>query len=249
MKLFRTILFIFLTIIAVVLFGLLSVYIQADWVMLIAETSQPRTVWSYRNKCPRKVVALTFDDAPSASTKEFVRILNETDSTATFFFLGRRLESNYNKGNPIPSSVQNLIKCGNDVGNHMFSYDPGYLMNQSEFNESVSKTDKYLNDSFLVNNRRKWLRPASGIPSNIMYPVSTKYNYTIVAGSVHSFDRQISNTLINMVNLVARIHSGDIIIVHDLSYNIPLVTSLIQQLHNDGYEIMSLSNVDELCIF
>ncbi|KAL7714873.1 Carbohydrate degrading enzyme [Entamoeba marina] len=190
--------------------------------MVIAETSQPKTIWSYRNKCPSKVVCLTFDDSPSPSTREFVKILNETNSTATFFFLGKRLEYNYQTGHPFPLTIRRLLQCGND-------------------------TDAYLGDRYFVNNRKKWLRPASGISSNFMHPIANQYNYTLVAGSIHSFDRQLRSTLINLVNIVPRIHSGDIIILHDLPYNIPLVKNLIQQLHKDGYKIMSLSDIDALC--
>ena len=54
-----------------------------------------------------------------------------------------------------------------------------------------------------------------------------KYNYTLVFGNKHSFDHQIRNTRYNLNQIVGRIRSGDIIIVHDLWDNLEFIEKLI----------------------
>lgn len=80
-----------------------------------------------------------------------------------------------------------------------------------------------------------------------MYPILEKYNYTMVLANVHSFDYQIRSESYNLMNLIGRIKSGDIIICHDTLETVDYIDVLVQNLKEHGYRVLSLSEMSKIC--
>jgi len=59
----------------------------------------------------RKVVALTFDDGPSAATNRFLRVLDRFDAHATFYVLGSLVPKR-------EITLQRAVAQGHSIGNH-----------------------------------------------------------------------------------------------------------------------------------
>ncbi len=62
-----------------------------------------------------KVVALTFDDAPTSQTGSVLRILDDLDVRATFFVIGEALERDAQAG-------RRIVEEGHELGNHSYSH-------------------------------------------------------------------------------------------------------------------------------
>ena len=58
---------------------------------------------------PRKVVYLTFDDGPKADTPELLRILEEENVPATFFFVGQKVRT-------FPEEARMVYNAGHAIG-------------------------------------------------------------------------------------------------------------------------------------
>ena len=69
----------------------------------------------YHGNRERTAVALTFDDGPSESTPELLRILDTHQVPATFFMCGQNVER-------LPSVAQSVVGAGHEVGNHSDSH-------------------------------------------------------------------------------------------------------------------------------
>jgi peptidoglycan-N-acetylglucosamine deacetylase len=70
----------------------------------------------------RPVVALTFDDGPSATyTPQILAILNRLHASATFFEEGRHVAGN-------EALMRQILASGDEIGNHSFDHPryPGY---------------------------------------------------------------------------------------------------------------------------
>jgi len=80
-----------------------------------------RTYW--RGRRDRNAVALTFDDGPSPDTESILDTLAEHNLSATFFMVGREVES-------FPGIAQRVLKEGHEVGNHSYSH-PSYLFQRA----------------------------------------------------------------------------------------------------------------------
>lgn len=71
----------------------------------------------YRGPGDRRVVALTFDDGPSESTPEILKVLAEYTVPATFFVCGASVRR-------LPNVVRETVTAGHEIGNHSDSHEP-----------------------------------------------------------------------------------------------------------------------------
>jgi chitin deacetylase len=83
----------------------------------------------------QKVVALTFDDGPTAGfTDEILQILDDENVKATFFLIGGEMEKH-------PDEGKKIVAAGNDVGNHSFSHTRMILVTPSFVRGEIEMTD------------------------------------------------------------------------------------------------------------
>jgi peptidoglycan/xylan/chitin deacetylase (PgdA/CDA1 family) len=104
------------------------------------ELSDSRVVQLFGEIVPRvetsqPVVALTFDDGPTARfTDEVLAVLREEGVKATFFVVGEALERN-------PSLCQKIVAEGHELGNHSYSHPRMMLRPYSFVRQEVERTD------------------------------------------------------------------------------------------------------------
>lgn len=82
-----------------------------------------------------KVIALTFDDGPTAShTPRVLDVLRQKGVTATFFLIGSETEQNIDQARAI-------IAAGHEIGNHTYTHSDMTLADETRAAEEVEKTD------------------------------------------------------------------------------------------------------------
>ncbi|PWW08584.1 peptidoglycan/xylan/chitin deacetylase (PgdA/CDA1 family) [Paenibacillus cellulosilyticus] len=91
----------------------------------------------YTYSLPKGYVALTFDDGPSAYTKQIVDILTDNDVAGTFLFIGKNAAKNR-------SAVGYAVEHGMSVGNHSWDHskltkltDKAKLANITQTNDEL----------------------------------------------------------------------------------------------------------------
>jgi peptidoglycan/xylan/chitin deacetylase (PgdA/CDA1 family) len=84
-----------------------------------------------------KVVALTFDDAPTEYTEPVLKTLQEKQIKATFFAIGSNLEK-------YPQSGKEIAQQGHELGNHSYSHQRMLLKSQSFINQEIQKTNNFI---------------------------------------------------------------------------------------------------------
>jgi len=81
------------------------------------------------------VVALTFDDGPTATyADEVLSILASRHVRATFFVNGAPLEE-------VPEIARRLVAAGHELGNHTFSHERMVLRSQRFISSEIERTD------------------------------------------------------------------------------------------------------------
>lgn len=63
----------------------------------------------------RKRIALTFDDGPGPTTKEFLDLLDRYGAKATFFVMGKEVRKH-------PGVLKEIVTRGHEVGNHLWNH-------------------------------------------------------------------------------------------------------------------------------
>jgi chitin deacetylase len=88
----------------------------------------------------QKVVALTFDDAPSPYVKEVLSILKEKQIKATFYEIGKGIEQ-------YPLEAKTIVDSKMEVGNHSYSHERMVLKSPSFIDNEIQKTNELIKSS------------------------------------------------------------------------------------------------------
>lgn len=92
----------------------------------------------HRVETNERVVALTFDDGPvPGATDEILSILDEAETSGTFFLTGRELERHGDLGKRIAES-------GHEIGNHTYAHRRMVLKSPGFIADEIEKTDKLI---------------------------------------------------------------------------------------------------------
>lgn len=88
-----------------------------------------------------KVVAITFDDAPSAdTTEEVLNFLAEKNVKATFYVIGESLER-------YPDEGKKIVEQGHELGNHSYSHQRFLLKSQDFIQNEIEKTNQLIRNA------------------------------------------------------------------------------------------------------
>ncbi|EKE40605.1 hypothetical protein ENUP19_0305G0083 [Entamoeba nuttalli] len=223
-----------LIIVSLLLFIIYSVLFQARWLMWIINKINSKALFYFSIKT--KIIALTVDDAPSNQTQEFLDLFKRYGVHVTFFIIGERVNGREEK-------MKRIIEEGHEIGNHTYYDEPSFKNTKEEFEDKLRRTDEVMKP-YSLNQRYRWFRPGSGIPSSFMYDSLEKYGYKMVIGSCHAFDAQIKNCSYTSFILKHGICNGDIVIVHDREYTLPEVEGFLEYCKDKKIQIMSLG---EMC--
>lgn len=122
------------------LIGILFIILESLWIL-----SKSRTFQFFGEIYPRvntaeKVVALTFDDGPTAKTEEILTILNNLNVKATFFVMGADLAQNMPEG-------QKIVAAGHQLGNHTYSHKRMVLKSYSYIASEIENTDRLIREA------------------------------------------------------------------------------------------------------
>ncbi|MCW2793888.1 MAG: polysaccharide deacetylase [Nocardioides sp.] len=92
----------------------------------------------HRTPCSRGLVALTFDDGPSATvTPRLVRVLERLDVPATFFMVGSRIAS-------APDAARLVARSGFAIGNHTWAHTDLTIQTPAEMRAALGDTEREL---------------------------------------------------------------------------------------------------------
>ncbi|NTF08246.1 polysaccharide deacetylase family protein [Agrobacterium rubi] len=121
---------IFSGILAVLLTVIVSLHVYSN-----ARTTQLFGDIIARVETDKPVVALTFDDGPSARfTKDVLTILKDRDVKATFFLIGKETAEN------LPQA-RLVVDAGHEIGNHSYSHSNMAWMGPGTVKDEIERTD------------------------------------------------------------------------------------------------------------
>lgn len=196
----------------------------------------PSLLWGMPKE--EKKLYITFDDGPHPTiTPQVLEILKEFNAKATFFCIGKNIESNNDVFNRI-------INEGHSVGNHTFNHNKGWKTKTKDYIDSVNKTENIINSLTDSHGRTALLRPPYGkIKSSQIRKL--KRHYKLVAWTVISYDWDKSLSPEECFNNVIRnAANGSIIVFHDsekaVNNMIPTLKKILRYYSEKGFIFESL---------
>ena len=197
-----------------------------------------------------KFAYLTFDDGPSENvTNQILDILNEYDIKATFFVVGKMVETN-------PEVLKRVYDEGHIIGNHSYSHVYKYLYKNSKtFMEDIEKADRALKDVLGEDFETKLLRLPGGSFGKKKLPMvraAEKVDYTVYDWNAVNGDAEgkgLKNSyLINRLKQTTKNKKHAIILMHDMNSKQGTVETLkegIDYLISQGFHFRVLEENNE----
>ena len=163
-----------------------------------------RTYW--RGRTDTSAVALTFDDGPSPDTEGILDVLAEHQVHATFFMVGREVES-------FRGIAQRVIAKGHEVGNHSYSH-PLYLFQRSSVTrDQVTRAQDVIAETVGV--RPSMARPPYGVRTPAYFGATRALGLQTVQWDVAGFDWKRSSPSQIAETVLSKAQPGSIILLHD----------------------------------
>lgn len=184
----------------------------------------------------KKLVALTFDDGPSAkTTPRLLDILKDNGVNATFFVLGGPAKNN-------PEIIKREEAEGHEVATHTISHAQMSKMSSSEIKNDLSASEDVLEG--ILGHGPSLLRPPYG---DVNDKVKKTVDLPMILWSVDTLDWKNKNTESILKNTESEIYDGGIILMHDIhETSVDAVGELINMLKEDNYEFVTVSQLANL---
>ncbi len=195
-----------------------------------------------------KLVAFTFDDAPSYKGygnnmgSRIVDLFDEYEGAATFFVTGKNIDKNG------VALLEYAIDHGFEIGNHTYNHLKLTELSRSEIKKEIENLNHKISD--LLNIEPKFVRPGYLAANNTVYDVCTELGmHPIHEGTVSvrdsssdsKYDEQyIYDTVMNNVS------DGTIILMHDWAGKTDkAIQRIIPELYEQGYRFVNLTELFE----
>jgi peptidoglycan-N-acetylglucosamine deacetylase len=195
----------------------------------------------YSGSRQSKKVALTFDDGPDAKyTNQILDILHEHEVKATFFVVGEHAAFYKN-------TMKRIVDQGHEVGNHSWSHVDLTKLDENRLQEEINKTDEVIQG--YTGKPVPAFRPPYGAVSKMVVDYAEKH-HKIICWSVDTRDWEgiPSDQIVQHVKRDLR--NGGIILQHsaggkhgNLSNTVKALPALIQYLKENGYELVTVSEL------
>ena len=160
----------------------------------------------------RPVVALTFDDGPSAAyTPQILAILNRLHASATFFEEGRHVAGN-------EALMRQILASGDEIGNHSFDHPryPGYGELAST-NSRIREATGFTPCPF---------RPPYGLIDANVESAARRTRLQTVLWDVDSYDDKHPGAAAIRARVLSLAQPGSIVLMHDGGHHPQTVQAL-----------------------
>ena len=194
-----------------------------------------------RVETERPVVALTFDDGPTAGfTSEVLGTLDELDVTATFFVTGREVVEN-------PDEARAIVAAGHELGNHSYSHLRMVMKSYGTYRSEIEETDaaiRAIGYERQLHFRPPYGKKLFGLPwylsstgrTTIMWDVEPE-TYPEIADDLEAF----------VAHVVDQTRSGSIVLMHVMygtrAISREALPGIVTGLRERGFEFVTVSEL------
>lgn len=186
----------------------------------------------------KPMVALTFDDGPSAVTPRILDILKSNGCHATFFVVGNRVE-NY------ADIARRAVEEGNELACHTWSHVKMTNLSSSEAKREINRSAEAIYES--TGYRIKYLRPPYGSYNKTIRSACGDLDIVIINWSLDTEDWKTRNAASTFAAVKSQVKNGSIILCHDLyGETADAVALFVPWLIQNGYQV---SSVEEMMAF
>ena len=185
------------------------------------------------NLDPKKpMIALTFDDGPSAYTMDIMALLEKYDGRATFFVVGEMLEKK-------AEELRHMIDKGHEIASHTWSHTNLRKVSKEDGKKAMNSVIVYMKENYGYD--VKLCRPPYGASNKTVKEEAAELGIALVIWSVDTLDWSTRNAEATFKAVKKEAKDGAIILCHDIHK--PTAESMkkvIPWLHEKGYQLVTV---------
>ena len=184
----------------------------------------------------KPMIALTFDDGPSASvTGRILNALEQNGGRATFFVVGSRVQSN-------AASILRAHQLGCEIGNHTYGHMYISKLSVDGIRSELGTTNQLVANVTGVS--PVLMRPPGGFYDSASLGTVGELGMSAIMWSIDTRDWQHRNAQKTIDNVLSQVKDGDIILMHDLyTASAEAAEYLIPELTRRGYQLVTVSEL------
>ena len=181
-------------------------------------------------------IAITFDDGPNPMTLQILEILKNHQATATFFCIGKNIETH-------PQILKRIVDEGHVVGNHSYSHSHFFdFFGKDRVIEELRQTDELIEN--ITGKKPIFFRPPYGVTNRAIGKALKVVKHKVIGWNIRSLDGGVKNERFIFNRIKNRISPGGIILLHDTSQqSANVLERLLTTLREKKYEVVSLEHL------
>lgn len=181
------------------------------------------------------MIALTFDDGPSAHTQRLLDIFRKYGGKGTFFVLGNTLDNRQ-------ETLRRIANEGHEIGNHSWSHRQFTTIGIDEVKDQIMMTRAKIYDITGVD--CTIVRPPYGACNDEVRALGKELGVSFVNWSVDTLDWKSKNADAIYGEIMKDAADGHIILCHDLhKTTVDAMEKAIPTLIEKGYQLVTVSEL------
>jgi peptidoglycan/xylan/chitin deacetylase (PgdA/CDA1 family) len=183
------------------------------------------------------VVALTFDDGPSAANPpRLLEILRDKGVKATFFMIGKNVAAH-------PEVVRQVAGGGHEIGSHSWSHPRFPNLGDDAVRRELRQTEEALLAAAGV--KPRYLRPPYGSLTAAQREwIHREFGYEFIYWDVDPNDWRKPGVDEVTARIVNSARPGSILLLHDIhADSVAAVPAIIDQLRAKGFKFLTVSEL------
>lgn len=186
-----------------------------------------------------KVVALTFDDAPTEFTPDVLDILRDKQISGTFYAIGQQIAAH-------PELAAQIVAAGHELGNHSYTHQrmvgthegPGFVRSEIERTNELIRAAGYSGEITF--------RPPYGKKLVVLPWYLARHNMASVTWDVEPDTGHAGDASGIEENVVANVRPGSIVLMHpfcavECAADRVALPRIIDRLRAEGYRFRTVS--------
>lgn len=183
----------------------------------------------------KPLLALTFDDGPSAYTNRLLDALEQHGARATFFVTGSTIGKR-------SGTVKRIVNDGHEIANHGWSHTDFTTLSKEAVSSELKKTNNKIRE--LTGFKCKLARPPYGAYNDTVKQAGKDVGMAYILWSYDTLDWKTKDAQAVYDAVMSGAKDGRIILCHDLhKTTVDAMEAAIPALIEEGYQLVTVSEL------
>lgn len=188
----------------------------------------------------QKAIALTFDDGPTKNVSAILSLLDDYNTKATFFLIGKEIEENLEE-------AKKIVQAGHQIGNHTYSHQRMVFKSPTFYKNEIEQTDELI--SSIGYTETPLVRPPYGKKLIGLPYYLSKNNRDTITWNLEP-DSYFSSVEEKINYVKENIPPGSIILMHpmydDTGNELQAIAGILKTLIAEGYTFVTIEELKKL---